>query len=162
VTRPWRDRASEERASLNPALIAQVIAQASAGHALETAGGMPFHMSYLVVPIVLHAETRSALPATVRTSLASWLSENAVLRDAIQRRVTAFAPLVREGLLLGLRSGSMRLEGSVIEVANPRAVVPAQDVPELHGLLRSARLVGRLFARVGSESTVFALWGVRP
>lgn len=158
MTRPWRDRPIEERASLNPALIAQVIAQASAGHAQETTRGMPFLMCYLVVPIVLLAETRLALPANVRTSLASWLSENGVLRDAIQRRASAFAPMVREGLLIGLRSGAIRLEGAVLEVPNPHAVVPGQGVPELHGLLRSARLVGRLFARVGSESTVFALW----
>jgi hypothetical protein len=159
---PWRERPPEERALLNPALIALLIAQASAGHAQETARGMPLLLSYLVVPIVFHTDTRLALPATVKTSLASWLSDNAVLKAAIQRRVRAFAPLVREGLLMGFQSGAIRLDGSVIEVDNPTAVVPAHDLPELHGLLRPARLVGRIFGRVGSASTVFTMWGVRP
>lgn len=162
MSRPWRERPTEERFALNPALIAQLIAQASAGHAQETSRGMPLWLSFLAVPIVLHAETRAALPSTVRTSLASWLSENSLLRPSVQQLVGPFAPLVREGLLLGLRTQAMRIEGAAIIVSRPRTVVPRPDLSELHQLLRAARLVGRMFGRVGSPATVFALWGVRP
>lgn len=162
MSRPWRERPIEERAALNPALIATLVAQASAGHMQETEQGMPFWLSYLVVPAVLHAETRSALPSSVRTSLASWTADNPLARASVQRLVGPFAPYVQEGVLLGLRSGALRLDGTSLAVQHPNAVVPRQDLPELHELLKTARLSGRLFGRVGSQSTVFALWGVRP
>jgi len=162
VSRPWRERPEEERYALNPALLAQVIAQAAAGYSQEAAGGMPFALSYLAVPVVLHAETRAALPGSVATSMASWLGEHELLRRAVRARTVPFAPLVREGLVLGLRTGALRLDRGTLHVPRPNAAVPRGDLPELHQLLRAARLLGRLFARVGSASTVFAMWGVRP
>lgn len=162
MTRPWRDRPREERYSLNPALTASVIAEATAGYMRESGVGMPFGLSYLVVPVVYHTDTRESLPATVATSLAAWLADHELQRRALRDRVSAFAPLVREGLLFGLGSPRLSVEGSLLSVPRPNAVVPGQDVPELYRLLRAGRHVGRLFGRVGSATTVFALWGVRP
>lgn len=162
MTTPWRERPTEERFALNPALAALILAQASAGYQQEVGEGMPFMLSYLVAPVVLHRETRSLLPHTVATSLASWLADNDLARAAIQSRTTALAPLAREGMLLGLQTGVLTLNGALLEVPRPGAVVPGANAPERYELLRAARLVGRMFARVGSAPTVFALWGVKP
>jgi Family of unknown function (DUF6521) len=162
VTIRWGERPAEERYTLNPAMTAHVIAQATAGYMRETNEGMPFALSYLAVPIILHAETREQLPPTVATSMASWLADNELLRRSIQSRAPAFVPLVQEGLLIGLATTALTLDGSMLRVRNPTAVVPRQDLPELHRLLRAARHLGRLFGRVRSPVTLFALWGVRP
>jgi Family of unknown function (DUF6521) len=87
----------------NPALIAVIIA-AAANQYEETCGfAMPWPLSFLVTPMVLHAPTREALPRTSRTSLAKWVSDNAVLSAGFPARASHMGPTVREGVRFGLR-----------------------------------------------------------
>ena len=158
----WRERPTEERYALNPALAALILSQASIGYRQETRSGMPYLLSYLVKPMILDSQTRSSLPESTRTSLASWLVANPILRAAIHLRVGPYGSVVREGLVVGLRTGLITLEGATLETTSGRADGPRLDLPELRELLRTAHLLGRLIAKVGSPATVFALVGVRP
>jgi hypothetical protein len=157
---PWRERAPEERRSLNPALITQVVRVGVAGHQQEVASGLPYALAFPLVAIVMHAETRAALPRAVSTSLVAWVREHELIRYQIGPRTSEFGPLIREGILLGLRTGAVELMGGALTAASsaaPRATGHA----ELDELLRAAHKVGRWFAKVGSASTTLTLLGIQ-
>lgn len=158
---PWLERPAEERFSLNPALITVLLYEIAAAYTAKAGRPLPFYLSFLALPAVLHRPTREALPRNIRTSLPSWLASHPLERDAVAQRVDPFADLVREGLLLGLRTGHLRLVSSSIEPGQPVGPTVAGQAPAVATLRRSASLVGTWFGAVGSEATVFALWGAR-
>lgn len=161
MTTAWRQRPVEERHALNPALISQIVLEGAVGHQLEAGSGLPYPLAFPLVAAVLHAETRAALPRTLRTSLPAWVSQHPLLQQELAPRTAAMAPLVREGLLLGLRARAFQLQGTAITVPAPARSVPRPNRSELHDLLRSARKIGRWFAMVDSPPTVLALCGIR-
>lgn len=156
---PWRERAVEERRGLNPALVTQVIRAGVAGHEQEANLGLPFALAFPLVGVVIHAETRAALPRSVATSLPAWIGGHALLRYELAPRTASFAPLVREGILLALRSGALTLSEARLHSASPARLTSRR--PELDDLTRAAHKVGRWFARVDSPSTVLTLLGIR-
>lgn len=160
--RPWPERSPEERTLLNPALIAAILREAAQGHAEQIKRPMPFVLGFLVVPVVLHPESRSGLPNTLRTAMPAWLGANPRLRATVQERVPAVASLVREGALLGLSAGVLQLDRGGLTAGPFRRSEPARRAAELQALLQAARFVGRWVARVDSPATVYALWGVQP
>lgn len=157
----WRDRPELERTALNPALVAKVLHEAAIGYNAEAGQGLPYYLTFLVVPAVFHAPTRKALPDRVTSSLASWLGDHPVLRQDAAPLANGFAPYAREGLQLALSTGMLVLDGAEMRPRGGRTSVPRSDLPELHRLLKAGRFVGRWYGRVNSPSTVFALWGVQ-
>ena len=98
---PWRQRSIEERALFNPALLAAVVHQAAAGYYAEKGAGLPFPLAFLAAAVVLHRPSRSALPTSVRTTLAAWLADHPDSRVGLLERARGIAPLLREGMLFG-------------------------------------------------------------
>jgi hypothetical protein len=158
---PWGSRAPEERYFLNPALVALLLRQVAMGHVDRVGSGVGYFSAFLAVPVVAHGPTRRSLPRTIATSLPAWLIEHPIERSAIASRVPTFAPVVQEGLLLGMRTGTIQNEGTrLVPIgANPDST---RAGARLAALMRSAQFVGRWIADLGSESTLFALWGTAP
>lgn len=163
---PWTDRAREERALLNPAFCAQLLWHAARGHASATPNGLSFEESFLVLPFVLHAPTRSALPRDTRTSMVVWLARNPLARGNIVDRARLLVPFVREALTFGAMHGVIELsQGRVqprAEWAGRVSAVLAEANDDVSDCARRAEFVGKWFARAGSSATVLALVGVRP
>lgn len=65
--KPWDLRPIEQRTLLNPAFLAVLIAETARGHLDEGAEPLPFALTFLAVPLVVHEPTREALP-TIATS----------------------------------------------------------------------------------------------
>src|SRR5215204_450597 len=70
---PWAARVIEEANLFNPAFCATVLAKAADEFAKKANRPLPFALAFLILPIVLHHGTRSALPGSTVTSLLPWL-----------------------------------------------------------------------------------------
>ena len=55
----WTSRPTEERALLNPSFCSCLLWQASVGYGSAGHAPLPFDISFLVLPTVLHRETQS-------------------------------------------------------------------------------------------------------
>jgi hypothetical protein len=159
----WQRRSIEERTLLNPAFVGRVIGSVASGYASEAGEGLPFPLTFLAVPAALHAETRRALPTSIRTSLTAWALQHPYLRESLGVRARAVAPAVREGLLFALKGGGVSIddEGRIESVTQRRPTRPV-DSDEVQLILSRARFVGRWFAHAGDVATIYAIWGVRP
>jgi hypothetical protein len=82
----WGDRSHEERALLNPGFCANLLWHAARGYASDRDGALSFEESFLILPFVLHCETRETLPRSSRTSLAVWLTEYPLARGRVVNR----------------------------------------------------------------------------
>lgn len=162
---PWARRAREEAHLLNPAFCGALISLAVADYVESEPRGMPYSLSPLILPVVLHKATRELLPRSIRTSLAAWLDQTPSVRLGFVERLRALVPYSREGVLFAGTHGALRfVDGGRLATASTISTTKFErtTTDEARACLRSARLIGRWFATAGAEHTVLLLWGIRP
>jgi hypothetical protein len=161
----WSDRPVEQARLLNPAFLAALIWSCSEGYGSINAQGMPYPLSFITMPIVLHKSTRENLPRSISTSLAAWLGENPQVHVRFAERATSLVPIIKEGMLFG-SNGQMLNVSSFRIVAAPRPRSMArflrESSDEVQDCMAKAKFVGRWFASSGDYTTVMNLLGVMP
>ena len=95
----WDQRPQEVANLLNPAFDGFLLHQAIAAFEENAGVGMPFEMTFLVLPFVLHEATRNRLPSRSTTHVASWLLEERDLLMGFAERTTDLVPYTREAIL---------------------------------------------------------------
>lgn len=162
----WEQRSREERALLNPAFCANLLWHAAHGCADGSNRSLSFEESFLVLPIVLHRETRERLPRTTRTSLAVWLHESPLARSKVVSRARLLVPFTKEALTFGGMHGLIQIKGGKLHLGLTRRKainkVLKEASEEVRDCAKRADFVGKWFAEAGSAATVLALMGVRP
>jgi hypothetical protein len=162
----WRLRPLEEANLLNPAFLALLSSRIADGHREVTGRGLPWALVYLALPVVLHEETREALPRDVRGDMAGWTRAQPLLVEGLAARAPALRPLVTEALLFGLAHGLVRRDGALLEPGRLRrrtAAVPWREpTDDFRACAIRAAFFGRWCAVSGAPATVYALWGLRP
>jgi hypothetical protein len=146
---------------LNPALVATILASAADGYSKESEQALPWPLSFVITPLVLHRGTRQALPSSTRTHLATWTSRNPLVRAGFPLRAQGLVEAVREGVRFGLKYELLSLEGDRMRgrIRRPKGF---QMPDELGEILRKASFAGRWLAKIDSVATVFAVLGVTP
>lgn len=162
----WSQRSREERTLLNPAFCANLLWHAARGYARASNGHLSFEESFLVLPFVLHRETREALPRDTRTSLAVWLGHHPLAQGRIVTRARALVTHTKEAMAFGgvhgflwLAEGRLHADEAWADSVE-RSLIAASD--EVRLCVKRAEFVGKWFAQAGSATTVLTLIGVRP
>jgi len=162
----WGQRSREERALLNPGFCANLLWHAACGYAGVNRKSISFEESFLVLPLVLHRETREELPRSTRTSLAVWLDEHPLTRGRVTSRARQLIPFTKEALTFGGVHGFIRISGGMLhaDIDWKKAVtrVLKESSDEVRVCAKRAVFVGKWFAESGSSATVLSIIGIRP
>jgi hypothetical protein len=162
----WGQRSREERDLLNPAFCANLLWHAAGGYSGLYGESISFEESFLVLPFVLHRETREELPRSTRTSLAVWLDEHPLARGRVTSRARLLVPFTKEAMIFGGVHGFIRLDGGMLhaDMDWKRSVVRAlkESSDEVRVCAKRASFIGKWFAESGSPATVLSLVGVCP
>src|SRR5690348_456839 len=105
----WVRRPAEVGSLLNPAFCSLLLRASAQGYSRNDSNYLPVSVGFLVLPIVLHKQTREAMPHTARSKLHVWIRENPIVRIGFSRRASELVPFTREALLFGLVHRSLRL-----------------------------------------------------
>lgn len=149
-------------AMLNPALIAAVTAAAVEGYEGISQRPLPASLPFLVAPLVLHRDTRNALPRRVSTHWARWVSSQPVLQAGFAPRALSLVEPVRDGLRFGLSHGVLQLTANGALTGGLAANAQVDDRGDISAIIRSAAFVGRWLTKLDRPATAFALLGVTP
>lgn len=161
--RPWSTRPKEAANLLNPAFCCTVLSAAVSNYSLQDNLGMPYPLAFIIMPVILHKQTRILLPFNTRTSLAAWLEEKPTVRIQFYERATSLKPFVREAILFGAANGWLSIESGRLksQLVDSRFKNFLQYLDgEARECVLRARLVGKWFASAGSAETVMSLWEV--
>jgi hypothetical protein len=161
---PWSLRPREVAALLNPTFCSVLIYEAARGAKQEGNRGLPYTLTFMVLPIILHRPTRQAMPSTIAKRMHAWLEENQQARIGFSNRARNMVPYTREALLFGCAA-------SFLEFTPTACIYPLRR--QIRGLnwgteseaadcRKRARFVGRWLSHAGDEITILGLWGVRP
>lgn len=157
----WHLRPSEIANLLNPAFCGEVISRGARSYETECGKTLPFALTFLVLPIVLHKPTREQLnPRTKQMHV--WLQSNGPLCIGFADRVRAMKAITQEAVVFLHDQGRITIDdvgGLRVTGNNARE---NQFGGEVRDCLKAATVVGRLMARAGPPTAVWAMWGVRP
>jgi hypothetical protein len=149
---------------LNPALIVAVLVVAIQEYSERRKDPLLAAHAFLIVPLVLHRDTRERLPIRSSSHWSKWVSDNPLLIAGFSARAIALREHIREGLRFALRHGLLSLDASGgLVLGQSSAAIPSRTAEgDIRDLLVGAQRVGRWLTKLELPATAFALLGVRP
>lgn len=143
-----------------------ILWHAAQGYALERDLAMAIELSFVVLPFVLHKETRESLPSKITTSLPTWLAQYPIVRTRLGERAASLRSFTKESLILGGCHGVLGLKPDGVralpEVRKRVNATLKLTSDEVRDCAKRAEFLGRWLERAGGPETVMTLLGVRP
>lgn len=160
----WEERPVEIANLFNPAFCGEVLRRCINSYQKTSSLPFPYPLIYLVLPIVLHRNTRERISPRQKLTLHAWLQRHPDLKISFAERASEFISIAREALIFLLQVGAVRLDEQAGLISQPyrNVSIAGQEEGEIADCYRKAELVGRWFARAGTVTTIYAMWGVRP
>lgn len=158
----WRERVPEVAFLLNPAFCSLVIHEAVVAYQKEAGEGLRYPEAYLILPIVLHRETRLSLSS--KTHMKKWIQHNSPLLIDFSHRAKSLVAVSYEAVDFSLQTGLIVYREGKLYSRQPIASSRLDRISdeEMKECFSKAQHVGRWFARAGSGENIYAAWGVRP
>ncbi len=154
--------AREEFSLFNPAFVALLISESAREHTREAKAPEPLPVGLAAATIAMYPVLRGWLPSNTRSHLAKWMTDHPEFRPEFQRLFQGSVAPLRAGLLFGLQSQALGMEGAAITPRGRRAQLPDDLSDETRAIVDAAGLAGRWFAKAGSTPTVLSLLGFEP
>ena len=153
----WDMRTHEVAFLLNPAFCGRVI------YCTKTNRGFPVPLAYLILPLVLHKESRSCIDS--RTKLIAWVQRYPQLLIDFSRRARELVPITNEAVEFLLQTGNIYLNssGELEILPTSRSLSKTKYIDEeIADCLKKGEHVAKWFATTGKVETIYITLGVRP
>jgi len=162
----WEDTANEAEYLFNPAFMALLQRSMVSSYVSSSGDGMPMILCFLLPPLVLHQETREALPRGHKTTMLTWLQGHREQLVTIADRVINSRSATRSGLIFGISHRCVTLKESLLEVGqvsiDEKAILDLQPTADMMDCLVRAAFLGKWLHKSGRPETIFASWGITP
>ena len=160
--RNWSNRTREIAYLLNPAFCSRLLYATIKEYEKKTTHSFPFPLVYLILPLVLHKETREAINS--RTQLPQWVQLNQRLMIGLGRRTKDLVPITNEALEFLLQSKMVHLsDDGTLTAPSKRGLSKTRFVnSEITECIIKCEHVARWFANTGKIETIYICLGVRP
>lgn len=165
----WERRAVELANLTNPAFCSILLWDFIDKFVQKSEKGVDFPLLFLVLPLVLHKNTRKILPKNKQILIAKWVethSHDLVLFPVQARQTVSYT---REAIIFGLQhrmfktmddtSNQGKFKTTAFEFKDELRWPVDSEPKECRD---KARLLGYWFAEIGDPTTAYRLFGVRP
>lgn len=156
------NRAPEAAALFNPAYCAVILNAAATGYAERSGTGMPFSLSFIVMPMIVHELSRNSLPGTSAGKFSNWILDSKHVLLGFPDRARRMAPYTREAVRFGIASDTLELVNGQIKPSLKIATRASALNGTVSDAYKQARKLGMMLASGGSPGTIYALLGVAP
>jgi hypothetical protein len=161
---PWENRPIEVANLLNPAFCGEIIRRAVKAYESIKPLGFPYPLVFLLLPVVLHRNTRETILPRQRSQFHVWIQNNQHVKIGFAERAKQLVPVTKEAItfLLQLKAVSIDDEAN-IKASNYHSKNRLSSASsEILDCYKKAEIVGRWFAKTGTTTNVYIMWGVKP
>lgn len=160
----WSERAREIAFLLNPAFCGRILhSTIEETYSEQTKRAFPFPLTYLVLPLILHKETRANINS--RTRLASWVNKYPQLLMYFPQRTKDLVTITNEAIEFLLQTEKVVITANgdleVSPIARTFSKTKFID-DEIRECLRKSEHIAKWFATAGKVETIYIILGVRP
>ena len=159
----WNLRTHEVAFLLNPAFCGRVLCSTIKTYNEKAHRALPFPLIYLVLPLVLHKETRANINS--RTQLQLWVQRYPQLLIDFPKRARELVPITNESVEFLLQTGNIILtpNGELEMSPTLKSLSKTKFVDdEISECLKKGEHVAKWFVAAGKAETIYIELGVRP
>lgn len=158
----WICRPIEVANLLNPAFCGEILYHTISGYHATSQRNFPYVFSFLTLPIILHSNTREKIPP--KKDMYSWLQENPELKIGFSSRAKSLIPITKEALIFLFNADCLNYDdnGDIYLVKKLKTMKNLNRSVEIEDCIKKSIILGRKFARSGSLSVTYAMWGIKP
>lgn len=156
-------RAREVAYLLNPPFCGRVLYSTIKTYNEKTSRALPFPLIYLVLPLILHKETRTNINS--RTQLQLWVQRYPQLLIDLPQRIRELVPITNESVEFLLQTGKILLTPTGELEISPTSKTLSKTKyvdDEVSECLKKGEHVAKWFATAGKVETIYIELGVRP
>ncbi|MBE2184494.1 MAG: hypothetical protein IAE89_13780 [Anaerolineae bacterium] len=150
----------------NAAFTTRILRTTIKSYEEEAQRGMPFSLTFLVLPIVLYKPVRDLLPRDTRTKMHVWIREHQEAKIQFPSRTRSLVPITRESLMFGMHHAVIQLGDDADLVATKKPFRKRNETvfetEEVKHIENRAQFLGKWFAKAGSVSSIYMMWSIRP
>lgn len=159
----WNHRAKEVAYLLNPAFCGRILYNTIKVYSEEAKRPISFPLIYLVLPLILHKQTRQAISS--RTQLLIWLQRYPELLIGFAGRARNMVQITNEAIEFLLQSKMINLTNAAELEVSPivRSLSKTKYAnDEIKECISKSEHVAKWFVSAGKVETIFVSLGVRP
>lgn len=159
----WNLRTHEVAFLLNPAFCGRVLYSTIKTYNEKANRALPFPLIYLVLPLVLHKETRANINS--RTQLQLWVQRYPQLLIDFPKRARELVPITNESVEFLLQTGNIILtpNGELEISPTLKSLSRTKFVDdEISECLKKGEHIAKWFVAAGKAETIYIELGVRP
>lgn len=156
------NRTPERFNLFNPAFCGVVLLETISSYRKSSEKALPYPLIYLILSVVLHEETRGAVPRHGKSTLHAWLQNCGHLKIEFPDRCKEFLEVTNSALSFLILTESVQvIDGGIHSSAlkKPKGLIYSSEMMDI---LKCAEILGKLFAGSGSVGTTYSMFGVKP
>ena len=164
MIKSWNQRNPIVANLLNPAFCGEVIRRTASSYNEASNANFPFAYCFIVLPILLHTETRERMPRSTRSYLFSWVAENEDLFYDFSKRAHQMTPFAKESIMFLLQNGIIEIDqNGQIEVTERRIKnLRGDDLEEVNAIFSKSAMLGRWLALNSNVNSVYSFFRITP
>lgn len=164
MIKEWGNRTAIVANLLNPAFCGEILRRFIKAYNDKSENEVSFLLCFIVLPIVLHKETREQLPKTTNTHLLTWLDSKDALFIDFPNRTKDMKVYTKEALMFLLNQQAIIFnDKSKIETMTFRKKkFSGEDTQEAEEILKKAEFLGKWLVKAEDIKTLFSFLRITP
>lgn len=161
---PWKDRNKIVANLFNPAFCGEILRTVVKEYNKYTNTQFPFAFSFLVLPILLHKETREKMPRSTRTYLFVWVEENDSLFFDFPTRTRSMVKYTKEAISFSMMYNKMFItdEGFIKSSDEKIKKYSDEDHEEYNEILKKAEMLGKWLSQTSDVKSIYSFFRITP
>jgi hypothetical protein len=161
--RKWIERSNEVAYLLNPAFCGRLLYSVIRTYTVESNRAFPFPLVYLILPLLLHKNTREVINS--KTQLLRWIQKYEYLFIDFPKRTKELVQITNEAIELLLASEHLVLTANAelnVTTTKPTLSKTRFTDDEVKECIAKSEHIAKWFARTGKPEIIYISMGVRP
>tara|TARA_R110001583_G_scaffold170326_1_gene323742 strand:- start:102 stop:572 length:471 start_codon:yes stop_codon:yes gene_type:complete len=148
---------------VHPAFCALLYASLVDGYNSKCKVLIPIYLPYILVPILLHKESRRSLPKTSASKFHKWLQNEPHIVVGLDKRINSLEPYISRSSMFLNAQGLLAVDNEFrISISNrSKFKKMAKDAEYISEYIEAAKNFGEICGKFNSESTMLTLLGVK-
>jgi len=160
----WDNRPVTVANLLNPAFCGEIIRIVLKAYKSETLKALPFELTFLVLPLILHKQSRESLPSTTGKNFYEWLEENTMTKIYLVNKIKNLVPYTREAILFLIYHEAITVnhDGALEFITYRKSSLNYLNKEEIQTVYKKAHMLGKWLGKAGDTKTIYASIGIKP
>lgn len=160
----WNDRNTIVANLFNPAFCGEIIRVVAYSYNKHTNNHFPFAFIYLILPILLHKETREKMPRSVKTYFFVWVEENDKLFFDFSIRTKSMVKYTKEAIIFLLTYNRIEIteNGEITTVNEKPKQYIKEGYQEYNEIIKKAEMLGKWLAITSDVKSIYSFFRITP